>query len=359
MTAVESVSDDDISDETVREMVRHLEPSWEAESVSRVSHGSDFVAVIDVDTPDGTNTVVLKASTAEWMSPEIARVEPRILSIVERETTIPVPPTFGYCDAHETYPSPFYLMGYIEGENFEGRGNELSSSVRERILSDAGRNLAQLHELGPLSSIGRMGVVAGQLCVPERDDNQRTDSFHEWLLENYENTLDALTEGGYFPDLAEDKTRFADLVPKVRSYLRETIPNLPEPDPPTYCHQDYRYGNLLVDPETGETNAVVDWGLLMGVVPAYNLANAESHLLSPEHDGEERTAELRQTFRSAYADTRTDWSFDAATCERIEVYRLTCRLDAMACLPLWYQDASSDERNQRAKEHRAFVERYL
>jgi hypothetical protein len=43
----------------------------------------------------------------------------------------------------------------------------------------------------------------------------------------------------------------------------------------------------------------------------------------------------------------------------MELYRLTDRLDAMACLPLWCADATADERDERAAEHRAFVGRYF
>ena len=67
-------------------------------------------------------------------------------------------------------------------------------------------------------------------------------------------TLDLLlADGGYFPDLGEDPDRFDDLVPRIRRYLRETVPDLPPPDPPTYCHKDYRYGNLVVAPTTRQS----------------------------------------------------------------------------------------------------------
>lgn len=49
---------------------------------------------------------------------------------------------------------------------------------------------------------------------------------------------------------------------------------------------------------------------------------------------------------------------DDPTREPMDVYRLACRLGAMACLPLWYQDASPEERTERAAEHRAVVEKY-
>ena len=110
-----------------------------------------------------------------------------------------------------------------------------------------------------------------------------------------------------------------------REYLRNTIPELPDPDPPTYCHGDY----------------------------------TESMLLSPERDGERRTEKLRETFRTAYTEEREDWAFDGARQQRMAVYRLLYRLNAMACLPLWHREATPDERDQREQEHRAFVAQSL
>lgn len=349
----------DVSDAVVRGMVEALQPEWHVNAIERSPHGTDFVAVLDVSTPGGPQTVVLKATTADLVDPVIARSEPRLLELVGRETTIPVPTVFGYRDDHETYPAPFYLMDYVEGENYEGQAADLPLDVRERVSREAGRNLAQLHALGPLPAAGRIGVRDGRLAVLNTDEHPRFDDFREKLLADCEKTLDSLTSGGFFPDLADDPTRFADLVPAAREYVREAIPDLPEPEPPTYNHWDYRYGNLLVDPETGETRAVLDWANLSAADPAYNLAKVEAHLLTPETDDDARTETLRETFRTAYAETRGDWSFDAATRERMAVYRLTDRLDAMACLPLWHQDATPAERDERAAEHRAFVARYL
>lgn len=238
-----------IADETLRGMVRNLVPSWEVAAIERADHGTDSVAILDVETPAGDRSAVLKATTADHASPESARAEPRLLSLVGQETEIPVPEVFGLCDDHEEYPAPFYLMARVDGENFEGRADELSPRARERVFREAGEHLAQLHDLGPLPRVGGLGVRDGELAVLEDDGGH--DGFHDWLLDSYEGTLDSLADGEYFPDLADDRSRFADLVPDVRRYLRETVPELPDPGPPTYCNKDYRYGNLLLDPETG------------------------------------------------------------------------------------------------------------
>lgn len=348
-----------LADSTVERMVAVLEPGWSVDAVERSPHGTDFVAILDVRTPAGPRRAVLKATTADLVDPVVARSEPRFLELVGQETAIPVPTVYGFCDEHPEYPAPFYLMEYVDGENFEGRVADLSPSVRETVLREAGANLADLHALGPLPSYGQIGVQVGELTVLDTDDYRRYDDFRVKLLKDVEDTLDSLTDGGFFPDLAEDPERFADLVPPLRDHLRTAIPALPEPDPPTYNFWDYRYGNLLLDPETGDTRAVLDWANLSAADPAYNLTKVEGNLLTPEADDDARTAALRDVFRTAYTESRDGWSFDESVRERMDVYRLTARLDAMACLPLWYQDTTPEARDERAAEHRAFVSQYL
>lgn len=348
-----------VSDSAVRGMLAEIKPDWRVTSIERSPHGTDLVAILTVRTPT-QRSVVLKATTADFVDPIVARSEPRLLELANRETSIPVPAVFGYCDDHEQYPAPFYVMEYVEGENYEGRLEDLSVAARKTLLREAGSNLAELHELGPLPAAGKVGVQDGALCVLDTDDYPRHDDFREAVLADCENTLDSLADGGFYPDLADDPDRFTDLVPELREYLRERVPAMAPPNEPTYCHWDYRIGNLLIEPDTGETRAVLDWANLSSAEPAYNLAQTEFYLLSPMADGPERTSQFREAFRTAYAAARTDdWSFDEPLCDRMDVYRLVCRLGAMACLPLWYQDASPAERTERAAEHRAVVTQHL
>ncbi len=349
----------DVSDSAVRGMVDALKPDWVVHEIERSPHGTDFVAKLTVQTPNGSRAVVLKATTADFVDPLIAKSEPRLLTLVGRETSIPVPTVFGYCDDHERFAVPFYLMEFIDGVNYEGADDDLPLRVRKTIIREAGENLAALHELGPLPASGKVGVQDKQLTVVDTDEHPRFDDFRDMILATGTDTLDSLASGGSFPELADDPTRFADLVPDLREYLHEVVPSLQAPDPPTYCHWDYRIGNLLVDPESGATQAVLDWANLSAAEPANNLAQTEFYLLNPEADGARQTARLRELFRESYSSARTAWEFDAATRERMAVYHLVCRLGAMACLPLWYQDESAATRDKRAREHRAFVEQYL
>lgn len=359
---------DEIPDEMLADMVRHLHHSWTPVALDRVTEGVNSTVVIDVDTPTGDRTIVLKAITSSHpLAADRARAESNVLSLVQRETAVPVPTVLGTCDEHETYPTPYFLMEYIDGETFDhDYAPELPSPIRETIFREAGRNLAELHSLGPLDEVGDIVGQDGTVTVLDTPESPSYDAFHAWLLDSYEETLDQLLEdGGYFPELTEDPNRFDDIIPEIRSYLRETVPELPPPEPPTYCHKDYRYGNLVVSPETGETRAVLDWANLMSAPPAFNLAIAESKLLKPDLNTDAdasagQAGELRRALWSAYESVRDGWSFDEATRKRLRVYRLAYRLDAMACLPLFSQiDPTLDDREVRAAEHRAFVNQYL
>jgi aminoglycoside phosphotransferase (APT) family kinase protein len=357
----------EISDGTFAGMVRDLQPDWEPIRTERIAEGVNGVAAVDVGTPTGERRVVLKTTTSSHrLAAERARAEPRVLSLLGRETTVPVPSVFGARARHESHPAPYFLMEHVEGTSFaQDRAPELPAGVRATVFREAGRHLAELHGLGPLPAVGDLVGRDGRVEILDTTVDPSYDSFHDWLLDSYEETLDLLSQGGYFPDLAEDPTRFADLVPAVREYLRGTVPTLPEPAPPTYCHKDYRYGNLVVDPETGATRAVLDWANLMAAPPAFNLAIAESKLLKPDLNVDPdptagRAGDLCGALRGAYADVRDGWRFDEGTRQRMRVYRLAYRLDTMASLPLFARtDPTLDDRDAREAEHRAFVTQYF
>lgn len=352
---------------------------WTVSGYDRVPEGTDFVAVVDCATPDGTRTAVLKATTAGFVDPEIARSEPRLYRLVDRETSVPVPEVYGFVDHHDTYPAPFYLLEHVDGENLEGRAETLDPAARERVVREAGANLAALHELGTLPRVGSVGVDAdgtdavrpGPRCAadgPLRGDlavhdgeHGPVEGFREWLHAGVEKTCDALAGGTYFPELADEPDRFADLAEPLRTELHARIDALSDPESPRLCHWDYRYGNLLVDTDTGETLAVLDWANLLAAEPAYNLAKVESHLFDrrTETDERERTTALREAFRNAYERGRDGWTFTDDVATRIDTYLLSCRMEAMACLPLWHEDATAEERARREHEHRAFVGEYL
>jgi aminoglycoside phosphotransferase (APT) family kinase protein len=353
-----SDSDDAVTADAVAAMVHACRPDWRCRGYERAEEGTDFVAFVDCETPAGPREAVLKATTAGFVRPEVARAEPRLYELVGRETSIPVPEVYGAVDAHDEFPAPFYLLERVGGENHEADPTALPDDVRERVCRDAGANLAELHELWTFDQVGSIGVRDGDLVVVPNDEGGPFDDGTAWFRAGVDSTLDALAEGTYFPDLATEPERFADLVPALREAFDERLESLPAPDPPRFCHWDYRWGNLLLDPATGETLAVLDWANLSTADPAYNLACVEYNLL---HDGDdEATRESHRTaLREAYTAGRVDWAFDASVTERMDTYALLKRCDAMACLPLWHEGRDREGRARVERIHREVVGRYL
>lgn len=347
-----------VSDTDVRGMVLACRPDWQVVDHERSDVGTDFVAFVTCDAPDGRREAVLKATTAGFVDPAVARAEARLLALVGRETPIPVPAVYGYVDAHDEYPAPFVLLERVDGVNVEGDPDRLPTAARERVVREAGEHLAALHELGPLSRVGSVGVRDGELAVIDGEHGD-VDGFRDWLRAGADEVLEALADGTYFPDLADEPDRFADLATPLSEALDARLAALSSVEAPRYCHWDYRYGNLLVDPETGATRAVLDWANLRATEPAYNLGKVEPHLFDHHRDGPDRAAELRAAFRTAYEHERDGWAFTAAIEARLETYRLLERLSAMACLPLWMAEATPAEQADREREHREAVAAYL
>jgi aminoglycoside phosphotransferase (APT) family kinase protein len=349
---------DAVTAEAVAGMVAACRPEWRVAGYERAAEGTDFVAFVDCETPDGPREAVLKATTAGFVRPEVARAEPRLYELVGRETSVPVPAVYGSVDAHADYPAPFYLLERVAGENVESDPTALPVDVRERVCRDAGANLAQLHGLRTFDRVGSVGVRDGGLAVVPNDEGGPYADGREWFRDGVASTLDALADGTYFPELADEPDRFADLVPDLRAAFDERLAAMPAPDPPRFCHWDYRWGNLLLSPTTGETRAVLDWANLSTTDPAYNLACVEYHLL---HDGDdEATRERhRRALRGAYVAGREGWRFDASVTERMETYALLKRCDAMACLPLWHEEKDRAGRARVERVHREAVAEFV
>lgn len=336
-------------------MVETLAPTYSIESITKMEKGTDSVYGLTVQTEDGSRELVLKATTASHMPTDAARAEPHLLAVIDRETDIPVPTVHGYRDDHPDYPAPFFLMDRVPGSTLEDIA-PIEPRARERIVETAGRHLAMVHELGTWPAAGRIGYRDGEFRLLDSDDHPQFADSRDWALDHAESAIDSLPDGGYFPTDEVDCERFADLVSDLRAHVRERIPALPEPDPPRWANGDYRYGNLVVDVGSGAVQAVLDWGMVSAVDPAYNIAVVEAMLCRADGQSAERTATLRKRFRTGYRDIRPDFAFDGPTRERIECYRLVYRLDAMACFGLWYRDATQTKRDERARALRSFIE---
>lgn len=365
--AVVAEADRDLSPETVAAMVGEIRPSWSVREAAPAEEGTDVVYVLTAETPEGPRECVLKA--CEFLDPRAFRPEPHLMAAVGRRTEIPVPAVVGAVDDHSDLPAPFYLMERCEGEVREGEASDLPAAAIERLASDAGRYLAALHALGEFEAFGtvllgrdarRAGRASG-LTVPDRDssagervlttDESATDSWRERVEETVASTRGEFNE------------RFADLEADLRAAVESRLDALDGEFDAVLGDDDYRLGNLLVDPETGETRAVLDWGNSSTLERQYNLVVAEQHLCGWARHDDPRRERVRAALREGYLEAgrreeasdgdQLDFGPDAE--RRRELYLAVTRAFPLVWFSLWYDGADGDERATVVEMHRRAV----
>ena len=161
--------------------------------------------------------------------------EHRVISAVGK-TSVPVPRALGLCLDESVNGAPFYIMNHVDGvvlhdeetveTNLEGH------DVRRRVSESAIAALADLHT----ADIDAIGL----------GDLGRTEGYVDRQLKRWQGQW--------------EKTKTRELPAMDRSYeiLRA---NRPEQRYTGVVHGDYRLGNMLVDPLSGEVLAVLDWEL--------------------------------------------------------------------------------------------------
>jgi len=363
--AVVAEADRDLPPETVAAMVSEMRPSWSVRDAAPAEEGNDVVYVVTVETPGGPRECVLKA--CEFLDPRAFRPEPHLMKAVGRRTEIPVPGVVGAVDDHPDLPAPFYLMERRGGEVREGEARDLPAAAIERLARDAGRYLAQLHALGEFEEFGTvlLGCDARReshtsgLTVADRDspaggrvlttDESATDSWRERVEEVVASTR------GEFHD------RFADLESDLRAAVDSGLDALDGEFDAVLGDDDYRLGNLLVDPETGETRAVLDWGNSSTLERQYNLVLAEQYLSGWARHDDPRRERVRAALHEGYVaeSDRRKIDFGPDTERRRELYLAVTRMFPLVWFSLWYNGADEDEREEAAEMHRLAVRKLV
>lgn len=359
--------DDQLGRNSIDEMVGVIEPGWTVERVEAVTSGTDAVYGITADDGGARVEAVLKVCTA--IPPPDFRPEPHLCRLLRRETSIPVPAVFGSVDTHSEYPAPFYLMEHRDGvlaDDLE-RTDELTATV----ATAAGRFAGEYHRIAAFRRFGflRLDVdvdratpavtVDGRglaVAEPHPDEDHAidgslwgkygTDRWREWLESLYRYYIDDLDD------------RFRDLQDPIESFVEDRFHTLDGRFDARLSHIDYKYHNLLVDPDTNETTAVLDWGHATAVDPYYDLVVTEHHLCerAPLHAPDRRR--VRNALEAGYERTNSierDGEFE----RRRELYLLVSHLQALFWFSTWFEDASETERVAAERRYRQFVTQLL
>lgn len=304
--------------------------------------GTDFVAFLDCETPEGPRQFVLKVQA--FLDPVSFRPEPSLLELVGEQTDIPVPRVVASDLAEGGAFPPYFLMSHLEGDQPDG-SDDLSDDAIARVARTAGQHLAQLHDLPRWDAYGWLRHVADVETPGTVHYNLAPAEPHDaWTDFVAAGMADAIDR---FP------ARFRDLQDSLRAAVDDALDDLPDRPRCALLHGDYRLGNLLVDVETGATSGVVDWGNHTVGYPLQDLVKTEDYLCGFAARESPRRELVRDAILDGYRQRR---AIDVEPDER-EALLLCSRIGPLAWFDLWYADA--EDPDAIAAAHRAFVEPYL
>lgn len=144
-----------------------------------------------------------------------------------------VPEPICIYEDHDLLGSPFYLMERVKGlilRNKVPDGMTITADSFRRLSLNTIDNLAMLHQL----DIKTTGLIA--LGKPEGYVKRQVEG---WIRR-------------YFN--AE-----TDVIKAMNDTATWMQSNIPPENPPAFIHNDYKYDNLVLDPETLEIKALLDW----------------------------------------------------------------------------------------------------
>jgi len=147
---------------------------------------------------------------------------------------MPIPAPLIFCEDEMIIGSPFYIMERVSGiilRNRIPKGMELTPVIMKSISASAVDNLATLHSID-LESTGliNMGKPIGYI----------KRQVEGWIKRYVASETDTIEE-----------------MNKTAEWMQE---NMPQDGTPAFIHNDYKYDNLVLDPENlSHIIAVLDW----------------------------------------------------------------------------------------------------
>jgi aminoglycoside phosphotransferase (APT) family kinase protein len=216
-----------------RLLVRTIEGCTGLVSARRLSGGaSQETYAVEIASPHGPRKLALRR--APGGEPENTddgrpglRVEARLIELA-RAAGVPAPTVLHTLNEEDGLGDGF-LMSWIEGETLGARiaRHQDFAAIRERLAFQCGEVLARIHQID---------VAANALAE----------------------VLETLTPARFIEQQWLHYQAFGTPQPMIDYTARWLLDNLPTPRPLGLVHNDFRSGNLIIQPELGVV-AVLDW----------------------------------------------------------------------------------------------------
>ena len=163
---------------------------------------------------------------------DVAR-EARILSALA-PTDVPVPKVYGVCSDEAVAPVPLVVMDFVDGISLEKRENAelLPLPARRNVGTSMMETLAHIHAVD-LDATGLTDLASHKPYAQRQ--------LKRWAAQ-----------------WEHSKTRE---IPELDSLTRRLAENVPEQHETSLVHGDFHIRNVMVDPQTGDVQAALDWEL--------------------------------------------------------------------------------------------------
>ena len=255
----------EFSASTITTMVQAVDSDWELIEAEPNDRGFCSVYRVVVDDAGTPRELYLKASPDEdpWSVPTEARLQ----AVLGAETSIPVPEIYGVVDDADDLPTPYYVMESLDGAAVEyERVAYFPDAVLRRLARQIGRYLGELHSIPGLEHFGPIRHDDEPRSGSRPSDDPSTLSVGD-PRERWADYLRDYTDAELDRHADSD---FAALTPTLREWFDDRTDDLDGPLHPVLGRNDHGLHNLLVDPDTGEITAMIDWGYTLAVPASFD-----------------------------------------------------------------------------------------
>ncbi len=187
----------------------------------------------------------------------------REFNVLSKLSTIykPAPKPLLFCDDENVIGAEFYLMERRKGLIIRGKSPEIlenSPELQKKVCKSFIENLAELHAL----DYKKIGLE--NLGKPEGYANRQVEG---WTKRYFNAKTDEHIE--------------------LESAIKWLNANMPNSDGATLVHNDYKFDNVMLDPENlTEIIAVLDWELTTVGEPLMDLGTTLGYWMSADVDAE-------------------------------------------------------------------------
>lgn len=247
----------------------HLEPygffPWSPLEVRQFPHGhSNWTYLLR----NASHAWVLRRPPAGQLAPSAHDMGREYRVLLPLSQVFPsAPRPLHFCEDPSILGAPFYLMEYRQGRIYRGQdlhASQLHPSELKALCTSLIHQLATLHQL--------------DLARSKLDHLGKPQGYTQRQIEGW---IQRFTQAEWEPlhDL-----RF------VAQWLRD---HLPTQTPTTFVHNDYKFDNILFDPQGSSILAILDWEMAtlgnpwmdLGTTLAYWTEPGEEDLLGPSISG--------------------------------------------------------------------------